>query len=67
MEKWLNLLKMMKVQEVNNMNAKKPQPLPVLHNDGKNKSIQKKSGDPAVNVVRQPAPPSPPPPKAKST
>jgi hypothetical protein len=48
------------------MNAKEPQPVPMTRNDGKNETVQKNGRNPPVNVIRQPAPPPPEPPKAKS-
>jgi hypothetical protein len=50
------------------MNAKEPQPVPMVPNGENNRVILKKGGNlPVKNVIRQPAPPPPPsPPKAKS-
>jgi hypothetical protein len=49
------------------MNAKEPQPVPMVPNEEQNGLIQKNGCNPPVkNVIRQPAPPPPSPPKAKS-
>jgi hypothetical protein len=50
------------------MNAKEPQPVPMVINKGVNQSTLLKNGRNLLNVIRQPAPPPPPPPppKAKS-
>jgi hypothetical protein len=52
------------------VNRKEPQPLGTTYvarvQDGKNGSIQKNGRNPPQAVVKKPAQPSPPPPKAKS-
>jgi hypothetical protein len=47
------------------MNAKEPQPVPMVPN-GEQNGVERGRNPPVKNVIRQPAPPPPSPPKAKS-